>query len=350
MNVVNADVQRNDNISIAKGIGIIMMVLGHTHFSRYGNAWVSMVHMPLFFFFSGYCFKEKYIGHFLTFVQRRIKGIYWPSLKWGLLFLALHNIFFHLNLYADNTSYLYTGHDFLKKAFFIATTMTQYEELLGGYWFMRTLFWCTLLGYGVIRFNFLSPIFRLVILLVASVFILRFGLRIPYFDVGARELLACSFFMAGYVYQKSRYKFELFVWIIPIALFLVSLGTIYWQASMGWFQSMTWWKAIPWFFTALIGIFAIYAISVRINKHKKISKAFAFVGEHTLVILTWHLLCFKLVSCVIVSIYNVQVRHMADFPVIDGYSSKGWWIVYLLIGCGLPILLVLAKKICKKKC
>ena len=87
------------------------MVLGHAHFSRYGNAWVNMVHMPLFFFFSGYCFKEKYLEHFFTFLRKRIKGLYWPAVKWGLLFLVLHNVFFHLYLLPEKTSYIYSGRD-----------------------------------------------------------------------------------------------------------------------------------------------------------------------------------------------------------------------------------------------
>lgn len=132
MNSHTKNINRDEGISIIRGIGILLMVLGHSHFSKFGNAWVNMFHMPIFFFFSGYCFKEKYIGQFFTFLKKRIKGIYWPSLKWGLLLLALHNVFFNLNLYSDATSYLYTGHDFFTKACYIIATMTQYEDLLGG--------------------------------------------------------------------------------------------------------------------------------------------------------------------------------------------------------------------------
>lgn len=44
---------KDDFITIAKGIGIILMVLGHSGFYDYGNAVIHMFHMPLFFFVSG---------------------------------------------------------------------------------------------------------------------------------------------------------------------------------------------------------------------------------------------------------------------------------------------------------
>ena len=325
---------RNNSISIAKAIGIILMVLGHTHFSKYGNAWVSMVHMPLFFFLSGYCFKEKYIGHFFTFLQKRIKSLYWPAIKWGLVFLALHNVFFHLNLYNASTSSLYSIRVFLTKAFYIVFTINNFEELLGGYWFMRSLFWCSIISYFIIKL--FSPKFGMIALFLISIGLLIINKRIPYFDIGAREFIASQFFVCGYIYRKSNYKWELSKHIYPIAIILITTGTFFWRASMGWFQSMTWWKVFPWVSTAFWGIIAIYALSIKINNSEKLSPVFSFIGEHTLEILTWHLLCFKLVSYIIVTIYNQDL------------SPRGWWIAYLLVGCGVPLLFVYIKSYTKK--
>lgn len=97
----NKKKMRFDNITISKGFAIVLMVVVHARFSEYGSAFVNMFHMPLFFFFSGYCFKEQYINNFGSYAQKRIKGIYFPYVKWGLFFLMLHNVFFHLNIYND---------------------------------------------------------------------------------------------------------------------------------------------------------------------------------------------------------------------------------------------------------
>ncbi len=329
---------RNNSISIAKGIGIILMVLGHTHFSKYGNAWVSMVHMPLFFFFSGYCFKEKYLDDFITFLRKRIKGLYWPAIKWGLVFLALHNVFFHLNLYSENTSFYYSCRDFFTRACYIVVTMTHFEELLGGYWFMRSLFWCSIISYFVIKY--IPQRYASVTLLCLSIGLLVINKNIPYFSIGAREIIASLFFVCGYSYRKSNLKWELSLAIYPFAIILVTVGTFFWSASMGWFSSMTWWKVLPWVVTALVGVIAIYALSIRINNSKNLSTVFTYIGEHTLEILTWHLLSFKLISFIIVTVNKLDVSHMSDFPVIEDYSPWGWWIVYLIFGCCVPLLLV----------
>ena len=138
---------KDNSVSIAKGIAIILMVLAHTRFSEYGNYWINMFHMPLFFFFAGYCFKDKYLEIPSDFVIKRFKGLYKPFVKWGLIFLVLHNLFFYLNIYNDEfgfrgiVQHLYTWQEMLKKAVSIVTRMSDTEQLLGGYWFLKSLFW-----------------------------------------------------------------------------------------------------------------------------------------------------------------------------------------------------------------
>lgn len=92
---------RDDSINIAKAWGIFLMVLAHSFFSVFGEIWIGMFHMPVFFFFAGYCFKTKYLTDFRTFAWNRVRGLYVPFVKWGLIFLLLHNVFFHLHLYDD---------------------------------------------------------------------------------------------------------------------------------------------------------------------------------------------------------------------------------------------------------
>ena len=52
---------RDDKVTIAKGIGILLMVAAHAGIPDMVNRFIVMFHMPLFFFMSGYCFKEKYL-------------------------------------------------------------------------------------------------------------------------------------------------------------------------------------------------------------------------------------------------------------------------------------------------
>lgn len=109
---------RDDSISIAKAIAILLMVLAHTYFSQYGNQWINMFHMPLFFFFAGFCLKDKYLIQPKVFFLKRIDGLYKPFVKWSIIFLLLHSVFFYLNIYNGefgfngNVSYIYIWKDF----------------------------------------------------------------------------------------------------------------------------------------------------------------------------------------------------------------------------------------------
>lgn len=330
---------RNDSISIAKGIGIILMVLAHTRFSLYGINFINMFHMPLFFFFSGYCFKSKYLVDFNSFAIKRIKGVYWPYVKWGLLFLLLHNSFFYLNIindefgFRENVSYLYNYKDYFIHAFNIIFKLNDCEELLGGFWFLHTLFFSSFIFYVVvklIRYHKLGG----ALLLFLTMMLLIIGIQLPFLLVGPREILGAFFMIAGFVYKENGYNVEKKWFIIPISAFIVILGTNYWQCCM---LNLTWQKVIPYSMSAIAGILMVFAVSNCILRHIRIKNFLVYTGDHTLEILVWHFLSFKLVNLLIIGIYTLQYKRLAEFPVIDQYSMFGWWFIYLVVGVGVPL-------------
>ena len=179
---MNNTMQFDNSVSFAKGIGIMLMVLGHTFFSDYGCALIYMFHMPLFFFLSGYCFKESYLGDFRNFARKRISRIYIPFVKWGLIFLLLHNVLFHLNVYNDvwgfegEVSQLYSVSDYLKKTFFIFFCLSGNEQVLGGYWFLHTMFFASFIFYGLLKLKI--PIIGGVVTLLLSVLLYFKGIPV----------------------------------------------------------------------------------------------------------------------------------------------------------------------------
>ena len=137
--------KRNTTISIAKAIGIILMVIGHSGCPNWIHNYIYMYHMPLFFFCSGYFFKDiKDTNQIKVFIIRKCKGLYIPYVKWSILFLLLHNLFYDINIYNE----LYNGvkenpynvMTFIRKILNIAFAMRDTELLLGGFWFLRALF------------------------------------------------------------------------------------------------------------------------------------------------------------------------------------------------------------------
>lgn len=193
---------RDEAVSIAKAIGIMLMVLAHTWFSQVANHWINMFHMPLFFILSGYCFKEKYLTDVIGYVKKRIQGIYIPFLKWSLLLLLLHNFLFHFNIINDSfgwrgtVSSLYSLHDFCIRGYRIAVSMTDYECLLGGYWFLKSLLYASFFSYLLIKY--LPVKFSIFLTILLSMVAAYFNFSIPYIEVGQSEIFATTFVLTGY--------------------------------------------------------------------------------------------------------------------------------------------------------
>lgn len=71
-------------LDILKGIGIILVVIGHVYSNRTVFNWLYSFHMPLFFLAAGWVYKEKTI---LTDIKGRIQTILVPYFSFGLLVL-----------------------------------------------------------------------------------------------------------------------------------------------------------------------------------------------------------------------------------------------------------------------
>jgi fucose 4-O-acetylase-like acetyltransferase len=70
---------RNNYITVAKALGIIMMVIGHSGCPTILGNFIYFFHMPLFFVCSGFFFNEIFEGALLkSFYIKRIKGLYIP--------------------------------------------------------------------------------------------------------------------------------------------------------------------------------------------------------------------------------------------------------------------------------
>lgn len=333
---------RDNSVTIAKGIAIMLMVLGHAGCPSYLNTCLGMVRMPLFFFMSGYCFKEKYLAVALPYMKRRVSGIYWPYLKWSLFFLIIHNICFYTNIYSDEygfngrSSILYTATDYLNKAITITTKMQGHEQLLGGYWFLKTLFVGSVFFYFTRRMVS-STIEGMVLLISIAVVMAYTGWKIPFFQIGAKEFLGAFYLMAGNTYHSNQLHWHKNKVFLVFTILLVCIGGIYWPASM---LKLSYIKVLPYAITSICGTLALFRLGewIRNIKDLAVTRLLIYIGGYTFNVLTWHFLSMKMVSLLLIAIYGLPIKQLAEFPVIDEYARQGWWIVYFVVGTGIPIL------------
>lgn len=340
---------KNNNISIAKGLGITLMVMGHCGVPAPFDKLIYQFHMPLFFFCSGYFIKNITCKDSLfSFYYKRFKSIYIKFLLWSILFLLLHNVFYHINIYNDiatfqgQHSYLYTLSDFVHKSIKIAFSMNEHEQLVRSFWFLKQLFLASLIVSSVIFIinkstrNHHKSIGILVFFFLLSTISKYLNWSLPAIWDISLVSMSCTFYMAGYVFRaynvlehldRTRYS------LICVIISLTGLFTLPWTNMLEYTTK----TIIPFYIVAFSGIVFIINLSRTIEKSGS-RKMLYYLGQNTMVIFALHMLCFKIGNLIKLSVYNMPLWRLAEFQII--YDHNTWfWILYTIIGICMPLLI-----------
>ena len=76
--------KRNSTIDIYKGIGIVLVMMGHIGFGDISSYIAHAFHMPMFFFISGFLYQKKQES-FKVWIQRKIGALIVPYLVFGII-------------------------------------------------------------------------------------------------------------------------------------------------------------------------------------------------------------------------------------------------------------------------
>lgn len=347
-------VVHSNYIAIAKALGIILMVIGHSGCPQVLIRVIYLFHMPLFFFCSGiFCKEISNIESSSLFLKKRIVGLYIPFVKWSLLFLFIHNLFMAVGIYNseygyDGGSSIYSVPEMCYKMIMILLTMHGYEELLGGFWFIRALFISSILiaAFSLLLKNIIRYKHELlcVMFLVLTMLIRRF---MPDSEIWRDISMGCFgafFYMMGNISMRNI-RFWQNKYGAIVCCFLLLFSYFYFKSgiSMGCGYN----KVIPFTVSAISGTMLILNISNVVERKCYIIKhVFYYIGNHTLDILALHFLSFRLVSLFFVLLYGINFSHVAEHPVIKDVSifHAYLWILYCIVGLILPLLINAAWK------
>lgn len=386
--------KRDTTIDILKGLGIILVVIGHSGCPEQMRDIIYSFHMPLFFIASGWFFKSSSLENKKDFFLRKVKGVYLPFLKWSLIFLLLHNVFFYFgiqnSMYGNidgATPHWYSLKEMGRNVINIVLRMRDYDPfVLGAYWFLRSLF------VGSIVFLFSSwAVSRLVKskdMCIAIVMVLSClaggvmtytGIHIPLVPQGGfREVMTVFFLGCGYFIKQYEDKsvcsgiadrsfpptaksenFQRgsqnnpcqsgirgnFIVATAILLFVVCV-TIH-PTSMSYKAIFKNWVVLP--FTGVSGFVLLYKLSSYISRKRKMGDILAYVGQNSFYILTFHFLMFKPVSLLKASYYGLDWHYISSHPVIHQVKDSWFWIIYTLVSILLSLLLMeIIKRLSKK--
>ncbi len=345
---------RDTTFSILKGLAIILVVVCHSGAPSFVNDFIFQFHVPAFFFCAGYFFSDSNLTNVGGFLGRRVKNLYVPFVKWSLLFLVLHNLFFLTGLLSEqygNASggvlHPYTWTGFFQRVWSVVFNMSGYDEFIcGTFWFFRTLF------IGSIGFLVLMLLFRklrptdtmqktaALVAVVAFLLILwKIGAGLKVTGVaggGYRELLAIIFMSGGYLFRKYKDSIRA-NWLFGFVCLVVTvLGACFFPSNMGYTANF------GQFFSLLLpagaGFGLLYYISLQLNRSDNgVKAALVYVGDRTLYIFVFHLLAFKLVSAVKIAVEGLPWGMMGCHTVIPPGEGNLWWVLYTIVGVAVPL-------------
>lgn len=328
---------KNNYISIAKALGIILMVVGHSGCPTAIVRFIYLFHMPLFFVCSGYFFKEiSDYTSLLSFYKKRIKGLYLPYLKWSLLFLILHNTFRYLHI---TESAIYYKEDYIRR-FIKMIFMTDYELMIRPFWFIKELLFASIIVASIsFIYSLIStkkrPELIFIIAIIGSV-ISKHIPPIPLIGDCSVLCLSISYYYTGILIYKYKQFIPLAFPTLILTFIIVLFGSVFFKGTID-MRFTNAYNQIPYYISSISGIIMILCISNKLETTKNVS-LLHYIGNHTMPILALNLLALKIGSCLKIWIYGLPIEQLASFTVI--YDHNYWfWLIYTIIGVTIPLLI-----------
>ena len=265
--------KRIEWIDTAKGIGILMVMLGHNYLDWKFVFWCYSCHMALFFFLSGCTFK--YYADFKSFLKKKVQGLLVPY--W--FFAILISIYNWISAVTHNNSF---G---IFDALLSYLSQIRYTHL----WFLPCLFLAEIGTWIVHKYIYIYLQQENIWLLTAEVQNIIFfayrsliGIDLPW--NADLAVLGMSFISLGLWYQA---KADPFISNKQLRLSIIITAVIF-HVGVSWLvfittESVDWYSnrfGNPVFFVvgACAGIFATILISRRFSLHK-----LAYLGANSIV-------------------------------------------------------------------
>ena len=184
---------RIEYIDAVKGLGIILMILGHIGFGGLFGKWIQAFHMPLFFIISGFFFSSDKTS-FLSFVSKKARTLLVPYLFFGFVDFG----FFALLSFLKGNTF-----SFEPMIHFLFVNQTG-MDVLGPLWFLTALFISEVIIFFIKKINdiHLEFSFSLVVLIFGYIFSNFLHFQLPW-SINA-ALVGVFFLFVGSFFRKTK--------------------------------------------------------------------------------------------------------------------------------------------------
>lgn len=309
-------------VDVAKGIGILLVIAGHS-FQLSWSAPIYAFHMPLFFFLSGLFVRSAYDLSFYSYAKKVAKRLLVP---WGVMLLI--SLFVCLIVPAWRTQLTVGG---LIRDLYSANTNTFQNSSL---WFLPCLFFALLMVRGAKTIAESSIILKDVFLALISVSLLFILPQMKAFPLpGGRVPFKIDTAMLAFVFIASAAWWREGVTALirrfsrPAVFFPLSLLVIFLAWCNGWsnMNSLDFGKhKILYFPIAFLGVFMVSFISDFIARNNQLAwlKDFlTFYGKNSLLIFGFQSLFLRMYILSSNKIFGLNMRLYGGNPVLHQIMS-----------------------------
>lgn len=324
---------RDTTVSVARGIAIATVVLGHCTGSTVVGSLIYMWHMPLFFFFSGYFFDEHKRAP-RAYLWRKVTTLYWPFVFWIALLLILHNPLVDLHLYPPPH---YDLTQSVRRFFTEIVSMGGHSALLGTFWFINVLFVVNIMAYGLTRplrrftrGRDATPLWSVIVVVSLAVTML-----FSYKNMLGRSYMyayALAFFGVGHMMRRVDMRNVRLVALCAVVLC---------------FRGHTQWigmskrppcEVLTYLLFALCAIIIVYNVATFLSRDRLIARALAYIGDNAMPIVILHFMCFRAVTAAYIVAYDKPIDTLLNHPTV-ATDSIAWRTAYFVAGLALPLVL-----------
>ena len=337
--------------NIIKGMAIISVVIGHCSMCSFTEQYVNQYHLAVFFFVSGYFFKEKYIDDKRTFVWKKVKKLYLLFAVSGLAFLLFHPLLELLYVYSKPL----TWNEYGKEFFNLTIRLISNNPMMGAMWFCPALLGVSLLAFGLFcvskgwSVKKRTTLFALAVIL-GGAFLHVLKLKSPY--CVWQYLIITGIYYMGWLFHQIKEKLP--KWKVKFwAVIAVVLGLVlYAYTKMGFYgrlqpASINQESILSIMLVAMTGCAFVYAMAMVISD-TQLGRIIAMIGDYSFSIMLLHFLSFKVVNFAYCGFYHLPFQQIASFPTMK-YNNPLWFLFYLLAGVFIPILMSKTYHTCKKR-
>lgn len=349
-----------NEINILKALAIMLVVSGHLEFSLLGMFTPYSFQLALFFFISGYLFKDKYLTNIAEFMDKRIKSLLVPYFWYNLFYLCV------TLLIAKLTGKLW-GMPITFKNFFITPFLNGHQfDLSCPLWFVTQLFMTMTVFLFLMRTLKKckdNKIFHLVFFTIIGCLAIplsKLTAVTPFTLIVIRTMMSLFFVYLGYFYAhyiKDNYNIFTPKW----AGAMISLQAILWLFNrdfdpvhgIGLSYVLVWARfdqqlIVP-IFTSITGIWASLFVVKLLYPYLKDIKFLQDMGNVTYHIMANHLLVMYIITAILLKINGIPMSERLNHNIYWIYDPVQTTYLYFVLTMVITTYIGILQKKAKQK-